>query len=168
MKEIDKKKQLREAQEDAAQKEEAKVAVQPSPKEEHKSQVPPSSEDESAVLRIEISKNQRIDETIEVMRPELKTKFACELFEYVEENIELFAVNQMGQSLPKPLFEAARETTPDRLMKMKCINKFNEFMSRFSNQKDMDALFDIGIPCDLLLDLLRYEDKEILNPSLVV
>ena len=32
----------------------------------------------------------------------------------------------------------------------------------------MDAMFDIGIPCDLLLDLLRYEDKEILNPSLVV
>ena len=67
--------------------------MQPSPKEDHKSQVPPSSEDESAVLRIEISKNQRIDETIEVMRPELKTKFACELFEYVEENIEVFAVN---------------------------------------------------------------------------
>ena len=102
------------------------------------------------------------------MRPELKTKFACELFEYVEENIDMFAVNQMGQTLPKPLFEAARETTPDRMMKMKCINKFNEFMSRFSDQKDMDTMFDIGIPCDLLLDLLRYEDKEILNPSLVV
>ena len=73
----------------------------------------------------------------------------------------------MGQSVPKPLFEAARETTPDRLMKMKLIAKYNELMQRFSDVR-LDKEFDLGIPCDLLLDLLRYEDKEILNPALVV
>ena len=74
----------------------------------------------------------------------------------------------MGQSVPKPLFEGARETTPDRLMKMKLIAKYNELMSRFSDAQGLDKEFDLGIPCDLLLDLLRYEEKEILNPALVV
>ena len=126
------------------------------------------TEEEDETMKINISKNQRIDETIEGLEAQHKTKFAGELSEYVENNLEMFAVNQMTQSLPKPLFEAARETTPDRLMKMKLIKKYNELMSKFSDATDMDKEFDIGIPCDLLLDLLRYEDKEILNPSLVV
>ena len=74
----------------------------------------------------------------------------------------------MGQSTPRLLFEVGRETTPDRLMKMKLINKYNELMSKFSDEPNLDKEFDLGIPCDLLLDLLRYEESEILNPSLVV
>ena len=53
-------------------------------------------------------------------------------------------------------------------MKMKLIAKYNDLMSRFSDARGLEKEFDLGIPCDLLLDLLRYENKEILNPSLVV
>lgn len=41
-------------------------------------------------------------------------------------------------------------------------------LQKFSKDKTLSSEFDLGIPCDLLLDLLRYEDSEILNPNLVV
>ena len=53
-------------------------------------------------------------------------------------------------------------------MKVNLVKKYNELKSRFSDATNLEKDFDLGIPCDLLLDLLRYEDKEILNPALVV
>ena len=73
-----------------------------------------TTEEEDDTMKIEISKNQRIDETIESLESQHKTRFAGELSEYVENNIESFAQQLMGQSVPKPLFEAAREVTADR------------------------------------------------------
>ena len=46
-----------------------------------------SSGTEDDTMRIEISRNQRIDETIESMESLHKTKFAGELSEYIENNI---------------------------------------------------------------------------------
>ena len=37
------------------------------------------------------------------------------------------------------------------------MRRFNERPSRFPNQ-NYNSEFDLGIPCDLLLDLFRYED----------
>ena len=51
-------------------------------------------------------------------------------------------------------------------MKVNLVKRYNELKSRFSDALDLEKEFDLGIPCDLLLDLLRYEDKEILNPAL--
>ena len=62
----------------------------------------------------------------------------------------------------------ARETQPDRTMKVSLLKRYNELKARFSDAHGLEKEFDLGIPCDLLLDLLRYEDKEILNPALVV
>ena len=62
----------------------------------------------------------------------------------------------------------ARETQPDRTMKVSLLKRYNELKARFSDTHGLEKEFDLGIPCDLLLDLLRYEDKEILNPALVV
>ena len=50
-----------------------------------------TTEEEDDTMRIEISKNQRIDETIESMESLHKTKFAGELSEYIENNIDKMA-----------------------------------------------------------------------------
>jgi len=53
-------------------------------------------------------------------------------------------------------------------LKFKLIQAYNRLLQKFSKDKTLSSEFDLGIPCDLLLDLLRYEDSEILNPNLVV
>ena len=64
------------------------------------SNVMSATEEEEDTMRIEISKNQRIDETIETMESLHKTKFAGELSEYIENNIEKEAQLLMGKSVP--------------------------------------------------------------------
>ena len=121
---------------------------------------------EAQKLRIMVSPASRIDETIEGMESEKKLKFAGMLCEYIEINIQAFTRSKKAETTS--LFEKPRETNVDRGMKFKLITRYNELLDKFSRDKTLDKDFDLGIPCDLLLDLLRYEDSEILNPNLVV
>lgn len=100
------------------------------------------------------------------MDSEKKLKFAGVLCEYIEINILEFAGSKKAETIT--FFDRARETNVDRGMKFKLITRYNELLDKFSNEKTLAQDFDLGIPCDLLLDLLRYEDSEILNPNLVV
>ena len=115
-------------------------------------------------MHIEIPASRQIDPTIDGISLERKTRFAGYIIDYIENNLPRYAA---GSTENKPsLFEYAREKGPDREMKFTLIERFNEKPSRFPNQ-NFNSQFDLGIACDLLLDLLRYEDNEILNPVLV-
>ena len=81
----------------------------------------------------------------------------------MENNLPKYA---QGTTEKPSLFDKPRESGKDRELKFAMIERFNEKPSRFPNQ-NFNSVFDLGIPCDLLLDLLRYENNEILNPSLV-
>lgn len=117
-------------------------------------------------LKIEVNSQQRIDETIEGMDSEKKLKFAGLVCEYIEKNFQAFATSKNAQSIT--LFERPRETNVDRGLKFKLITSYNKLHVNFSSDKSLASEFDLGIACDLLLDLLRYEDSEIVNPNLVV
>jgi len=52
-------------------------------------------------------------------------------------------------------------------MKYNLIELYNSVPEEFSSQ-DYSSTFDLGIACDILLDLLRYEDSTILNPDVVM
>ena len=117
-------------------------------------------------MRIAVSTTNRIDETIESMDSEKKLKFAGMLCEYIEFNIQAFATSKKAESTL--LFEKPRETNVDRGLKFKLVQAYNRLLLKFSKDQSLSNEFDLGIPCDLLLDLLRYEDSEILNPNLVV
>ena len=103
---------------------------------------------------ITLDKRERMDETIDQMGIEKKTKLAGYIVDYVENNLERYASG--GDNKPS-LFDKARETRIDRESKFKLMRRFNERPSRFPNQ-NYNSEFDLGIPCDLLLDLFRYED----------
>lgn len=88
--------------------------------------------------------------------------FAGLLCEYIEFNLETYSKSKKAESFT--LFEKSRETSADRELKFKLIKKYNEHLHKFSKDQTLAKEFDLGIPCDLLLDLLRYEESEILNP----
>ena len=101
-----------------------------------------------------------MDDTIDSMGIERKTRFAGYIVDYVENNLPRYVSS--GQNKPS-LFDRPRETKSYRELKFKLMKRFNERPSRFPNS-NFNNEFDLGIPCDLLLDLFRYEDEEILNP----
>ena len=114
-------------------------------------------------MKIVIKNRGEMDGTIDAMGLEKKTRFAGYVVDYVENNIARYSAK--GDKIPT-LFDKARESRSDRESKYKLIDRFNERPSRFPNQ-NYNHEFDLGIPCDLLLDLFRYEDVEILNPSII-
>ena len=107
----------------------------------------------------------RMDDTIDSMGLERKTKFAGYLVDYIENNLPRYSANSDGSK--HSLFDKSRENRTDRELKFKLLRKFNERPSRFPNS-NFNEVFDLGIACDLLFDLFRYEDAEILNPSVIV
>ena len=115
-------------------------------------------------MRVSIGATMRMDDTIDGMGIERKTKFAGYVVDYIENNMPRYAAG--GDGKPS-LFDKSRENRTDRELKFKLIRKFNERPSRFPNS-NFNNEFDLGIACDLLLDLFRYEDDEILNPSVIV
>lgn len=114
-------------------------------------------------MKIEIPHTKRMDDIIDGMGTERKTRFAGYLGDYIENNVEKHA------SMPAcpSLFDKAREKDVERNLKIQLIRRFNEKPHRFPNS-DFSNEFDLGIACDLLLDLFRYENEEILNPSIIV
>ena len=66
------------------------------------------------------------------------------------------------------LFEKPRETNKDRGLKFKTIELYNALKEKFGRDSSLLDVADIGIPCDLMLDLLRYERQEVMNVELVV
>ena len=115
-------------------------------------------------MKMEIHPSMRMDDTIDAMGIERKTRFAGYIVDYVENNLSRYAAS--GRDSPS-LFDKPRENRSDRELKFKLIRRFNERPSRFPNQ-NFNSEFDLGIPCDLLFDLFRYEDLEKLNPSVIV
>jgi hypothetical protein len=87
-----------------------------------------------------------------------KTMLAGVLLDYITMNF-----GNRGTVL---LFEKPRENKSDREMKFKLIDKYNELLDRMTVLEN--AEFDLGIPCDLLLDLLRFERETILNPAVII
>lgn len=120
---------------------------------------------EANKLKVMVSSQNRIDETIEGMDSEKKLKFAGIICEYIENNLQAFASSKKAETIA--LFEKPRETNVDRGLKFKLIVNYNKLLMKFSTDKTLASEFDLGIACDLLLDLLRYEDSEIVNPNLV-
>jgi hypothetical protein len=49
----------------------------------------------------------------------------------------------------------ARETTDDRNMKYNLFKLHNNLQNNLIDRK-LDDQFDLGIPCDIMLDILRY------------
>lgn len=115
-------------------------------------------------MRINIDKQMRMDDTIDSMGLERKTRLAGYIVDYVENNLPRYV---SGEGTKPSLFDKSRENRADRELKFKLMKKFNVAPSRFPNS-NFNSEFDLGIPCDLLLDLFRYEDEEILNPSVIV
>lgn len=107
-------------------------------------------------MQITIASSMNIDDTIDGIGLERKTRFAGYIVDYVENNLPRYAAGSEDGSKPS-LFDKPRETRAERELKFKLIRRFNERPSRFPN-KNFNAEFDLGIPCDLLLDLFRYED----------
>jgi hypothetical protein len=60
-----------------------------------------------------------------------------------------------------------REVQADREMKFLLINLYNKLLDKMVAHTP-DGSFDLGVACDCLLDLLRYESSEIVDPKLVV
>jgi len=129
-------------------------------------------------LHIEISKSQRIDETIENLKQEHKTRFAGLLIDYIEH-----CLDKGGNSGEKPLFEVARERAEDKDSKFKLIKAYNALLDELAHNEQLQEIaesesiahylnvpqkVDLGIACDLLLDLLRYEDADIMNATIAV
>jgi hypothetical protein len=50
-------------------------------------------------------------------------------------------------------------------MKFNLISAFNNHDQGLNDGSISDTEFDTGVACDLLLDLLRYEEQIILNPQ---
>ena len=115
-------------------------------------------------MKISIPKTMRMDDMLENLGTERKTRFAGYLVDYIENNLDRYA-NLPGK---KPaLFDKSRENDQNRALKFSLIRRFNEKPHRFPNQ-DFNDEFDLGIACDLLLDLFRYENQEIINPAIIV
>jgi len=75
-------------------------------------------------MRIKVS--DRIDETIAQMDDRTKCIFVGFLCKYIENNIEEYT---QKKTTKKPaLFEKPRETSPDRQLKFKLIEKYNELL----------------------------------------
>lgn len=117
-------------------------------------------------MQITINPSMRMDDTIDGIGLERKTRFAGYIVDYVENNLQRYAAAG-GEGTKPSLFDKSRESRTERDLKFKLIKRFNERPSRFPN-KNYNMEFDLGIPCDLLLDLFRYEDNEKLNPSVIV
>ena len=115
-------------------------------------------------MKILIPNTKRMDDIIDGMGIERKTRFAGYLGDYIENNIEGYA---LASGTKPSLFDLAREKDTDRGLKIQLIRRFNEKPHRFPNS-NFNNEFDLGIACDLMLDLFRYEDGEILNPSIIV
>jgi hypothetical protein len=88
-------------------------------------------------MKINVSSSNRIDETIEGMDSEKKLKFAGMLCEYIENNIQAFAVMATKKTETMTLFEKSRETNMDRGLKFKLINHYNNLLQRFSKEKSL-------------------------------
>lgn len=116
-------------------------------------------------FKIKIGALKRIDETIENLSNPHRVAFFKSLVVYVNTNMETYS-KSATQKTPG-LFDKPRESKADRELKFKLINRFNVEQDSFKNGKFyMD--FDLGIACDLMLDLLRYEEQDVMNPSLAV
>lgn len=134
-------------------------------KEDHMTEFTESNYDpgQDDTMKIDIPGTRRMDDIIDGMGTERKTRFAGYLGDYIENNIEKHAAKLGSVSL----FDKAREKDTERALKILLIRRFNEKPHRFPNS-DFSSEFDLGIACDLLLDLFRYENEEILNPSIIV
>ena len=108
-------------------------------------------------MQIAINPSLRMDDTIDGIGLERKTRFAGYIVDYVENNLPKYAASSAEGTIKPSLFDKSRESRTERDLKFKLIKRFNERPSRFPN-KNYNMEFDLGIPCDLLLDLFRYED----------
>ena len=108
-------------------------------------------------MQIVINPSMRMDDTIDGIGLERKTRFAGYIVDYVENNLPKYAATSAEGTIKPSLFDKSRESRTERDLKFKLIKRFNERPSRFPN-KNYNQEFDLGIPCDLLLDLFRYED----------
>jgi hypothetical protein len=51
-------------------------------------------------------------------------------------------------------------------MKFALIGLYNKLLDKMISHKHDDT-FDLGVACDCLLDLLRYESTDIIDPKLI-
>ena len=65
------------------------------------------------------------------------------------------------------LFEKPREVQADRDMKFNLITTYNKLLDSLITHKD-NGQFDLGVVCDTLLDLLRYQNNQCLDPKAVI
>ena len=54
------------------------------------------------------------------------------------------------------IFQKTREVQTDREMKFVLITTYNRLLDKMVSEK-LESQFDLGLACDCLLDLLRYE-----------
>jgi len=50
-------------------------------------------------------------------------------------------------------------------MKFNLLTEFNKLQTNFVEERSNDSKFDLGIACDLLLDLIRYHTEIILDSN---
>lgn len=72
------------------------------------------------------------------------------LFDYIHVNLKGHVSSTMN------LFEKPREVQADREMKFELFTMYNKLLDNLVTFKG-DGQFDLGIVCDTLLDLLRYQ-----------
>jgi hypothetical protein len=80
-------------------------------------------------------------------------------------------MNKMEQvalesTLDRPLFEKERGLDTDRKMKFTLMKTFNRLGSDFASDETLDAVFDLGVACDLLIELSLYSNTD-LKPEMI-
>ena len=116
-------------------------------------------------MGIEIVRNA-IQPTVENITSQTKLMLAGVLQQYIQVKTANLVNN--SKRVDKPWFEKSRETDLDREMKFNLIKAFNNQDPGLTGGQSLDKQFDVGIACDLLLDLLRYEEDIILDPRKVI
>lgn len=88
--------------------------------------------------------------------------FAGVVLDYISINLSN-CTSRSGSSL----FLKPREVQADREMKFALITLYNRQLDKMVGHTP-DSTFDIGVACDCLLDLFRYESGEIIDQNLVL
>lgn len=103
---------------------------------------------------IRISESKRIDDTFQCVPDLQRTMLAGVLFDYIEANL--------GRTL---LFEKPREVQADRELKFALIAEYNKVQNQLVVSQ---TEYDLAVVGDLVLDLLRYQPEQVVNPTLLL
>jgi hypothetical protein len=118
-----------------------------------------NNDEEVEIQKIKIVKG-KVKETIEQMSTDQKLQFYAILSIYITNNLDRFptaSVNIMGK---------VRNSKSDEEQKMLLMNQYNQYLDDLPNH--YIEKFDVNIICDLILDLLRYKVKPVIDAASLV